>query len=348
MAAALDVPYRMSVRPQPNRGLAAARNRGAEEAAHPVVVFLDDDIRPAPGFLSAHATAHAEGREPRLLLGAYPPADVGDDLLALVVRAWWHDHFRALAEPGHRWTFADVCDGNASLPVELFRRLGRFDEAFTGGRRQDWEFGLRVLRAGVPIRYSARARGDHHFDTAVGTFLRNARQEARYDVVLGRKHPAARHLLPLAMLDADGWSAYTRRGVRRASRALAHPGVAERVLARLEALELRGRWWRLLTFLWRVQYARGLADALPRRDERTSFLTLSPRPPEEAAVPLEGAAAPAAMPALASHLRLEDRGLALAAVPVVAPGGQWELENLLDRVTAEVEPAAALAALLER
>src|SRR5262245_14694222 len=43
----------------PTPCIPCAMNRGLIEAAHSIVVFVDDDIVPEPGLLQAHADAHA-------------------------------------------------------------------------------------------------------------------------------------------------------------------------------------------------------------------------------------------------------------------------------------------------
>ncbi|MEA2293215.1 MAG: hypothetical protein QOE86_854, partial [Solirubrobacteraceae bacterium] len=111
----LALPFGLRVHEQANRGLAATRNAGAALAAHPLVVFLDDDIRPDPDWLAAHAARHAETGD-RVVLGIYPPRlpGPGSDWWTQAVAAWWADHFRRKLEPGHRWTLLDVIDGNLS------------------------------------------------------------------------------------------------------------------------------------------------------------------------------------------------------------------------------------------
>lgn len=42
-------------------GLSHARNRALEEAGTPIIVFLDDDVRPSPGLIAAYASAFADG-----------------------------------------------------------------------------------------------------------------------------------------------------------------------------------------------------------------------------------------------------------------------------------------------
>jgi glycosyltransferase involved in cell wall biosynthesis len=54
-----------------NGGLARARNRGAEIAVAPVLIFLDDDQRAMPELVERHIGAHERGRSV-LVQGFYP------------------------------------------------------------------------------------------------------------------------------------------------------------------------------------------------------------------------------------------------------------------------------------
>lgn len=272
MARGLGVPYPLTVVEQPNSGLARARNEGARRATHPIVAFLDDDIRPEPWWIAAHARAHRDAPRPQLALGYYPPAITAGDLNALIIRAWWEDHFRRLADPGHRFSFTDICDGNSSLRTEDFWAVGGFDEQFSG-RRQDWEYGLRVLAHGLPVQYHADARADHYFDTSAATTLRNARREARDDVQICLAHPSARAGLPFAALNRTWVQALLGEGERaHVKRAIARPAVTTRLLRALEYAGLRGRYARLLALSRLMHYAWGLADALGDVEQVAAFV----------------------------------------------------------------------------
>ncbi|MGZ4317424.1 MAG: glycosyltransferase family 2 protein, partial [Gaiellaceae bacterium] len=59
----LSMPFPLSVVEQQNRGLAAARNRGAEEARGEFLLFLDDDMEPHPRLLNEHDRSHLEGAD---------------------------------------------------------------------------------------------------------------------------------------------------------------------------------------------------------------------------------------------------------------------------------------------
>jgi hypothetical protein len=344
MASSLAFPCPLRVVDEPKRGLAAARNHGARVAQHPIVLFFDDDIHPVPGFLAAHAAAHAGAREDHLALGYYPPATTAQDLNAIAVRRWWSDHFRLLGEPGHRWRFTDICDGNSSIPGRLFSALGGLDEDFTAGRRQDYEFGVRLLNAGVPVAFHPEAKAWHHFDPDTATTLRNSRQEGRFDVMLATKHPAATSGLPLAGLAAriqrlPAGGAWLPRAT--ALDAWHRWGVA--ALAALEAANLHSRWTRLMRRLQLATYAGGVLEAIPDPAARADLLEPERWPRQELIVDLEEPGRslqpdPVVMPRLSIRLR----GRRIAAVDAVAPGGQWDVEALLDRLVEAVLEQGAL------
>jgi len=182
MVRGLELPYRVALFEQEHSGVATCRNRGAHEASHPVVLFLDDDVLPEPEFLAEHAAAHRASGEP-IALGYYPPVLGSSSLWGYALRAWWEDHFRRKAEPEHQWTYIDYADGNVSMPKALLFRWGGYDESFRG-RRQDWELGIRLLGEGATFAYHPSAKGRHYLDTRLETALRHARQEGRDDVRL--------------------------------------------------------------------------------------------------------------------------------------------------------------------
>ena len=263
MVRQLALPYRVKVLEQTNRGLAATRNRGAREATHDLVVFLDDDIFPEPGFLAEHARAHDE-RSGHVALGYYPPFLSERSFWAYAVRAWWEDHFRRKAEPAHQWTYIDYADGNCSMSRAVLFDAGGYDESFRG-RRQDWELGIRLLERGVRFAYHPLARGSHHLDTSFATAIRQARQEAKDDVLLARKHPRVRGQLPLAGDAGPGPAAS-----RRVRLVYSRPAVAEALVRagpatadRLELLRLRPQWHRQVHRLLRLSYLLGIARGAP-------------------------------------------------------------------------------------
>jgi glycosyltransferase involved in cell wall biosynthesis len=344
VARSLDLPYRMRVLEQENRGLAACRNRGGEEAEHPIVVWLDDDIVPDPGFLSAHAAAHADGHE-GIVLGHYPPVDGSDDLLSTMVRGVWHDFFRRRSEPDHKWSYIDFADGNISANPRLMAEAGGWDEDFAQQtvRRQDWEFAIRLLGRGVRFEDCPEASGRHHFDSTLPTALRNRRVEGHSDVVLGQKHPSARGHLFLARLART-----TVAGGRRARLLEAlyrRPALATGLirgglplLRPLESLDARTRWWPLFGQFLSLAYMTGVRDALPSLEEFRDFVApvLSREYDERVPVALDQSGvldtAPAVTPVT---LSLAYGATAVGELDALEPEAQWDWGRLSQRVVAE-------------
>lgn len=269
-------PFSLRVERLEGVGAAAARNAGAAVARGPLLVFLADDLEPSKPLLEAHLAAHGDEAD-RIVVGPYLPAPPSKtDYLVMAVRAWWHDRFSAMRRPAHRFGYRDCLDGNLSIRTELFRRLGGFDPGFADSH-EDYEFGARALKAGIPIRFAPAAMARHyvHEEASLGTAFRRSRRAGRADVRLGHKHPELRASMPLIRF-GDPRSRASRLAHHltfswpRLSDAAA--AALESLLPLLEWLQLRSRWQRVFTAAERHWYLRGLADALPSRTEFSRFI----------------------------------------------------------------------------
>jgi glycosyltransferase involved in cell wall biosynthesis len=349
MVRGLPVSYPLSLVDQPHSGLAVSRNRGAREASHPVVIFLDDDIVPESDFVAEHAQAHQQGGD-HVALGYYPPVLENPTFWGFVLRAWWEDHFRRKAEPAHQWTFVDFVDGNSSLPRSLLFSCGGYDEDFKG-RRQDWELGIRLLERGVKWSYHPRAKGRHYLDSRFATSLRHARQEARDDVLVATKHPQVKGQLPV--VGASG------PAIPRAARLVySSPDAAEAVLRSgvvaldaLERLRLRRHWNRLAHALLRCSYLLGLADRLETPERYKEFF--APAMPRslvnKVPVWLDSPSALEQVPGPGPlELRLGYAGHTIARVRALQPAGQWDWPTVTDRVVDQAGDSLREAILFEQ
>lgn len=340
MATALELPYRLRTIQLEPSGLATARDVGARAAApDSVVVFLDDDIDADPGFLAAHAAAHADA-DALAGLGRYPPASSTDpSLWELRQQRWWEDHFRRKADPGHRWSYVDLVDGNLSLRRSTLLDVGGYDRRFRGGRRQDWELGMRLLQAGVRFEFIPDASGTHRLETTLEAGLAHAREEGRWDVLLATKHPQTKGHLPLRLLGER-----LERG-RRRSALVRHPlvlGLPPEPLvsaaAHLERVHFRPRWSQVVDRMLLHSYARGVRDALPGAAAIRAFLDPAEIRRTTLRVELdllEPASLEIPPGAGAVDVAVEAAGAPIATVPATEPGGQWDWRHLSDRVVAE-------------
>jgi glycosyltransferase involved in cell wall biosynthesis len=352
MAEALAVPYRLRALEQDNQGLAASRNRGAHAGEHPIVVFLDDDVVPEPELLAQLGAAHQRSADEHVALGHCAPVTDGG-LRAQAVRAWWEDHYRRKSEPGHVWSFLDAADGCSSVSRSLFIDSGGFDVDFSG-RRQDWEWGVRLLSRGVRFAQYPRARGRHFVDTTFASALRHARNHGRGDVQLARKHPSVRRQLPLASY----WGPGDERLWGRKALGWRWPTATARLaratvplLDGLEAAGMRRQWVRLAVLLQSHAYILGIRDMLPTgRDLRA--LWESRADDEPLAVPVElGTSGSLGVAVALRPLVLDVRagGERIASVAPMAPGEQWDWEVALTRAAhAAAAPLARVAAKMDQ
>src|SRR5438270_4961577 len=181
--AQLDCPFPLRVIEQENRGLAAARNRGAAEASGDILLFLDDDMICEPDLVQQHARLLGQGAD--VVTGEIPihpdsmPGFVTD---RLAMGASW--------KRGQNPSAFHVYGGHLSIRNSVFRQVGGFDEDLHAGGYggEDLDFGIRLIN-----RFDVR-----HNDAAVAwqknligppEHMKRARQLAASDLRLMAKHP---------------------------------------------------------------------------------------------------------------------------------------------------------------
>lgn len=233
---------RLTIRSGPHRGRAAARNAGIAAAAGELVILLDDDMEPAPGFVAAHVAAHA-GSDRRGVLGAVPVRfDADSPPVVRYIGAKFDRHMTRLAEPGHVLEPRDFYAGNFSVRREHLLAAGGFDEAFTFYGNEDVELFVRLARLGIDVVYDAAARAEQHYEKDFGALARDNIAKGRTAVQLAAKHPEVLAHLKLATR-SDG--PLLRRGVRAALVALgdAWPAVPAAVIGLTQRIERRRPGW---------------------------------------------------------------------------------------------------------
>lgn len=161
---------RVRVAVEPVLGLSAARNLGVRLARGGLVVFLDDDARPQPGWFDAWETVFAD---PAVAAAGGPvdpdwagalPEWVGPEFLPYL--SVWDRGPEA-----HDLVYNELPRGaNMAFRREVFGRYGDFDHRL--GRRgrslrscEEIELCLRLERGGERIRYAPGARVRHRVET---------------------------------------------------------------------------------------------------------------------------------------------------------------------------------------
>lgn len=238
MIEGFQAPYRLSAVWQPNQGRAAARNAGIRLARGDLVVFLDDDMEPVPGFLLAHRDAHPPGSR-RAVVGPAPIlAEASSPPIVHYRRSGMSAHQDRMAQPGYTLGFRDIYTGNLSLDRSVLLEVGGFDETFRLYGHEDYELGLRLLKAGVNLLYRVEATAYQRYDKDFGALARDCVARGRTAVLFARKHPDVASGLKLATYDAGPRSS---RFLRSAMLRLGDwvPGFAEWVIRAMTWLERR-------------------------------------------------------------------------------------------------------------
>jgi GT2 family glycosyltransferase len=276
-----QAPFKLHVIEEKCRSASIARNAGAKAATGELLLFLDDDIEPMPVLVAAHVRTHQE-RPGCAVMGPYPPKMQGaTEFFDVEVRGWWEDKFYEMRQPAHRFSYQDLLSGNLSLDAELFARLDGFDEAFGNCGGEDYELGIRLLKAGVPFVVAEDAVGYHyeHETNNLDRSFRRCRQEGRSDVLIGRRHPELRPILhvkdyeiPYSLADKIlvAVTFFWPEAVDLLAAGL------RKLLDFLESWRLRGTWRWVRAKLRGYWYFRGVMDELKSRSAISSFMLGGP------------------------------------------------------------------------
>ena len=274
-------PFKLQVIEVNCRSAAIARNTGAASATGQLLLFLDEDIEALPPLVESHARVHRE-RPGSAVMGPYPPKlQGGTRFFDVEVRSWWEDKFYQMSLSDHRFTYQDLLSGNLSLDAELFARLDGFDSAFGNCGGEDYEFGVRLLKADVSLVLADEAVGYHyeHETNNIDRSFRRCRQEGRSDVLIGRRHPELRPMLHIK----DYETPYFLVDKILVAMAFFWPAVvdglavsARKSLDLLESLGMRGTWRWLRAKLRGYWYLRGVIDELKSRSPISSFMQGDP------------------------------------------------------------------------
>ncbi len=174
----------VSVVRQENSGPAAARNRGVEHARGAWLAFTDDDCLPNADWLQS--LAHRLEKGANCVVGGRTVNGLTDNLCSAMSQIIVDVVYRYYnARPEQALFFAT---NNLAMPLELFRRIGGFDEAFTTS--EDRDFCDRCLYRGItmlyapecivyhrhPLSYRSFCKQHFHYGRGAFQFLRRQHQ----------------------------------------------------------------------------------------------------------------------------------------------------------------------------
>jgi GT2 family glycosyltransferase len=179
-----DLPYRLRVIEQTNTGLAAARNRGVEEALAQLIVFLTDDVVPDPALLATHIRAH----NARLNLVTFGSLLAPPDQAFSVWEEWENsaalEQYQAIGRGASRATERQFSTGNAAVKKRHLIEAGGFHPDFR--RAEDRELAIRLSELELPFEYLPEARAVRYISRSFADWLKTPLQDAEDDVLLAR------------------------------------------------------------------------------------------------------------------------------------------------------------------
>lgn len=171
-------PFELRIVEQPNGGRAQVRNRGAAAAAGDLLIFFDDDMRPAAGTVQMHKDHHAAFPGSILTGGAIDEVtgDMPDFMRfkAMLARKWARD----FGDPQTPLTQDTVflAAANCSMSKATFSALGGFDERLTDA--EDYDLGVRAQKAHIDLYTNPAVAAWHDDPVTCSSYIRRLRQYA--------------------------------------------------------------------------------------------------------------------------------------------------------------------------
>jgi GT2 family glycosyltransferase len=174
---------------QSNRGRAAACNTGIRAARGELIVLLDDDMEPTPGFLAAHMRAHQVSND-RGVVGAVPvEINAASSPIQRFIGSKFNQHLIKLEQHGRIVALRDFYSGNFSISRDVLDQVGGFDEIFTAYGNEDLELSLRLTAVGIKLMYDPLALAYQRYTKDFLAVARDNMDKGRTSILLATKHP---------------------------------------------------------------------------------------------------------------------------------------------------------------
>ncbi|HET9023135.1 MAG TPA: glycosyltransferase, partial [Burkholderiaceae bacterium] len=186
---AADPRIRMRTLRAEQPGASHARNAGWQAAAHPVVLFLGDDIIPARDTLARHAALHDQ--HPGDYVGVLGHVEWAGELKRTAFMVWL-DHGIQFNYPSIRGTEAGpghLYTANVSIKRAALERVGGFDAERYPFLYEDIDLGVRLFENGFRLIYDKDAAAEHLHEVTLERWQARMAIQARAERAWVRRHP---------------------------------------------------------------------------------------------------------------------------------------------------------------
>ncbi|MDX9701839.1 MAG: glycosyltransferase [Candidatus Auribacterota bacterium] len=194
------------IRHETNRGRAAARNTGIENAKNELLIFLDSDVIADENLVLTHATQFDPFKK-ILYFGTFRwHSEVRNNHFTRFGR--WFEYDCVLDKPD--LDFIDFHGANFSVASSVLKESGVvFEEQFTRYGMEDLEFGLLLKNQGFVFAFLPDAVVWHHRIATLEEQIRRARSSAYSILYFMEKHPKEKVFRSLHYLSGDIFEKYS-------------------------------------------------------------------------------------------------------------------------------------------
>jgi GT2 family glycosyltransferase len=179
----VTTPFKLIPVLQENAGVATARNNGIATAQGEIILFIDDDVVPAPQLIAEHLCCHSA--ENIVVLGPMlTPPDCTLKPWVAWEQAMLMKQYQDMLDGKWEPTARQFYTGNTSLGRQHLLAAGGFDPAFH--RAEDVELAYRLEERGLKFVFNYAAVGYHYADRSFGSWAAIPYAYGRNDVIFTR------------------------------------------------------------------------------------------------------------------------------------------------------------------
>jgi len=176
---------------QENKGRAAVRNKGAQEATGGLLIFFDDDMRPTEDCIKAHVEHHNNFPDSICVgtaINDYKTAHTEMQKYKCYCSRIWNLELNKFENQPLPKSTPFIAAANFSINKKMFEALGKFDERLNDA--EDYDLAVRAALENIPIYYNQKAHAWHDEDFTIGSYIKRRKGYINAHEQLKRLKPA--------------------------------------------------------------------------------------------------------------------------------------------------------------